>query len=57
MATNIVEFTAAHKNIHIEHHFCFIWHQEAGEIDLEMILRKIAMESSVHFSNMLTGGQ
>ena len=57
MTTYIAEFRASHKIIQIEQHSCFTWHQEGGEIDMELLGGKITRESSVHFFKLLAGGQ
>ncbi|MEL6917656.1 MAG: GTP-binding protein LepA [Bacteroidota bacterium] len=57
MTTYIAEYKATHKTILIEEHSCFIWRQEGGEIDMDMLKNKIKRESSVHFFNLVTGEQ
>ena len=55
MATYIAEYLATHKIIMMEEHSCFIWNQDVGEIDVEMLRGKIIRESSVHFYKLLVG--
>lgn len=55
MTTYIAEFRTTHKIIQIEQHSCFTWHQESGEIDMDMLKGKIVRESSTHFFKLLGG--
>lgn len=55
MATYIAEFKGAHKIIQIEQHSCFIWNQDVGEIDIEMLKNKIMRESTIHFYKLVAG--
>ncbi|MGB5821126.1 MAG: GTP-binding protein LepA [Saonia sp.] len=57
MTTYITEYKATHKIIQIGEHSCFIWQQEGGEIDMDMLKGKIKRESSVHFFKLVSGGQ
>lgn len=57
MTTYIAEYKATHSIIQIEEHSCFIWQQEGGEIDMDMLQGKIKRESSVHFFNLVAGDQ
>lgn len=55
MATYIAQYRAVHKIIQIEEHSCFIWNQDPGDIDIEMLKGKITRESSIHFYELLVG--
>ena len=55
MITYIAEFTAVHKIVQIVHHSVFIWRQEGGEIDRDLLEGKIKRESSIHFYRLLAG--
>ncbi|WP_411031315.1 GTP-binding protein LepA [Spongiimicrobium sp. 3-5] len=55
MTTYIAEYKTTHKIIQIQEHSCFIWQQEGGEIDMEMLTGKIVRESSVHFFSLIAG--
>ena len=57
MATYIAEYVATHKIIQVEEHSCFIWNQDPGDIDVEMLIGKIIRESSIHFYKVLVGSK
>lgn len=57
MTPYIAEYKATHKIVQIEEHSCFIWRQEGGEIDMDMLKGKIRREASSHFFNLVIGGQ
>ena len=57
MATYIAEYVASHKIIQVEEHSCFIWNQDPGDIDVEMLIGKIIRESSIHFYKVLVGSK
>lgn len=40
MATYIAESVTTRKIIQIEEHSCFIWNQDPGDIDVEMLIGK-----------------
>lgn len=55
MSIYIAQFTATHKIVQIAQSSIFIWQQESGEIDLEMLKVKIARESAIHFFGLVAG--
>ena len=54
MTTYIAHFTANHSNIAVEQNSIFIWQQESGEVDTELLSGKIIRESAVHFYRLVT---
>lgn len=55
MTTYIAQFTAKHRIIQIEQNSIFIWQQESGEIDIDLLAGKIKRESSTHFYQLVAG--
>ncbi len=55
MMTYIAHFTAKHRVVAIEQHSIFIWQQESGEVDKELLANKIIRESSIHFFRLASG--
>ncbi|MEA1786583.1 GTP-binding protein LepA [Arenibacter sp. GZD96] len=55
MNTYIARFSATHNIVIVEQHSIFIWQQESGEVDIDMLKGKIARESAVHFFRLLIG--
>ncbi len=55
MTTYIAEFQAVHKIIQIVQHSIFIWQQEGGEVDIDLLQGKIKRESAIHFYKLLAG--
>lgn len=57
MTTYIAHFTAQHRLITVRQQSVFIWQQESGEIDEELLAEKIKKESALHFYRMIMGRQ
>lgn len=49
MTTYIAQFIAKHVFIATKQHSIFIWQQESGEIDRELLENKIKREAALHF--------
>lgn len=49
MTTYIAQFIAKHIKIPTRQHSIFIWQQESGEIDAELLENKIKREAAIHF--------
>ncbi|MBT2160272.1 GTP-binding protein LepA [Zobellia laminariae] len=52
MTTYIAHFNAKHRTIPTEQNSIFIWQQESGEIDINLLEDKIKRESSIHFYSL-----
>ena len=55
MTTYIAQFSARHRLIQVRQQSIFIWQQESGEIDRELLSGKIKREASQHFYRLLGG--
>lgn len=55
MTTYIAQFIAKHRLITVRQQSIFIWQQEGGEIDQELLAGKIKREASQHFYRLLGG--
>ncbi|AYN66036.1 GTP-binding protein LepA [Euzebyella marina] len=49
MTTYIAQFVAKHSFISTKQQSIFIWQQESGEIDKELLENKIKREAALHF--------
>lgn len=49
MTTYIAKFIAQHASSPTQQHSIFIWRQESGEIDTELLEDKIKRESAIPF--------
>ncbi|MBU2948320.1 GTP-binding protein LepA [Zobellia uliginosa] len=53
MTTYIAHFNAKHRMIPMEQNSIFIWQQESGDIDINLLEDKIKRESSIHFYSLV----
>jgi hypothetical protein len=55
MSPYIAHFIARHRLITVRQQSVFIWQQESGEIDKELLAGKIKREASLPFYRLLGG--
>ncbi|MDG1571532.1 GTP-binding protein LepA [Robiginitalea sp. M366] len=55
MTTYIAHFTASHRIVQVQQNSIFVWQQESGEVDLELLSEKIRREAATPFFRLLAG--
>lgn len=55
MTPHIAHFTARHRIVQVVQNSIFIWHQESGGVDPELLSEKICREAAIPFFRLLAG--